>query len=323
MCQRISVTSPQQQFLSRRKVNNSSNNHLHINVFSTGENLEEATEKVCKEIMISRLLHDARVHSVRGSRLRLHPNNCKISIDDLLHTIRKSLGYTVETSVGAASGAPSYPAAMSQPELHEDKVSSQRRRAGEDYEPPLPDEAEKRNREIENLLVKISVNETNDKNQAGWAQLSWLKEMWVETDKGRMQAGEMWGYEKIQPFVELRRLVIPGTLMKFMQDRPHLFETAVGSFRALVWEVPPESVQPAAHVSSEQGSPAAHLRKGPGASGDHVSQPSRSSGTSLVVPPKSQTVQPAARETFEQDQTPGIVVGSKGYQAPEPHEVEV
>ena len=132
----------------------------------------------------------------------------------------------------------------------------------------------------------------------------------VKSDDGRMQAEEMWGYKRIQPFVELRRLVAPGTLMKFMQDRPHLFETAVGSFRALVWEVPPESVQPAAHVSSEQGPPAAHLRKGPGASGDHVSQSSRSSGTRLVVPPKSQTVQPAARKTFEPDHTRQTESGS-------------
>ena len=89
---------------------------------------------------------------------------------------------------------------MGQPELHEDKVSSQRRRAGEGYEPPLRDDAEKRNREIEHFLVKISVNETTDTNKAGWAQLSWLKEMWVDSDKGRMQAGEMWGYEKNEAF---------------------------------------------------------------------------------------------------------------------------
>jgi hypothetical protein len=217
--------------------------------YAVAQNEEEATVGACKDIMMSLLLRDARVN-YPASKLRLVPNNWKIPPSNLQRKIAEFAGYVVSQNDESAE---SQSAAMHAP--------GKSRRSWAAYVQPAAHEVEARNAEIANLLVAISANEVDDENKEGWGRPSYSKPLWVQ------KAGR---WAKLKPWQELMRLLKPGTLLKFLRDRPHMFEVRVDgrgkidSFRSTIAEAPDpaalaelaaylaEPEQPAAQTSSDE-----------------------------------------------------------------------
>ena len=231
------------------------------------KNETEATEAACKGLVLELLVRDA-VENYPNCQMRLIQNNWKCVISSLMQHTRSFIGAIDAGVVGGGGGAESMNA-----EMHADgERSSSKARAH--YVQPAAHEVDKRNEEIEILLIDISVNELNE-NATEWAGLDRLKQFWRrdETD----------GWRKVKPFEELRRLVEPGGLLKFLQDRPTMFEVEqdgkkLRRFRHIMNPMPqtpasfaePDSVQPAAPVRSE-----------PRSSRDHTLPPQRDQSTSV------------------------------------------
>ena len=297
----------------------------------TGATVKEATEKACKKMMIERLLLDAKVN-YPNCKLRLVPNNWKVTADDLMRTINERVLRIIQPIVlGAAMGASSHPAAMTQPVLHEAGAHTHRRHVAGDehYEPPAAHEEQERNVEIADLLVRISINEITAENAEGWANPANLKHLWTRNH-------DAWCH--IQPWVELRRLVEPNTLRKFLLDRPHMFEVQTRQitgahglkldlFRRLGHEV---SSRTTLLASSEVLPPALQAPPGLGSSGDArsvVLLPALqalpglgSSGDHLALNARSLNPQPAAQRAPAHDEWTAGVPDPPSYQAPGPQE---
>ena len=182
---------------------------------AVGNDETEATELVCKELMIQRLVLDAEC-MYPDSALRLVPSNWNVTIHALRRAIRS---------------------AVTRPRLHEAGVIGWEERSLDSSQvvhpvnclkQPAAHEGDARQAELEELLVAISENETSEENVKGWALTGNLKRMWVLRDAAWMQ---------IDPQQWLRRLVEPATLPQFLRDRPRLFECEYGSlglsFRSL------------------------------------------------------------------------------------------
>ena len=297
---------------------------------------ENAIEQVCKELMIQRLLYDARVH-YPNTRLRLAPNNWH-----RIHDMMRRINEATVSPVGQDQEAV-LPTAVCLLGLHSssepDRSLGRMATVLAAYEPPAAHEIEKREVEIVNLLVSISANER------GWAQTNNLKRMYYS--RGGNKATWM------RPLEELRRLVEPLSLLKFLQDHPRQFEVRsklhgekLDRYRSMIDEYGnpvalvelqrflEESVQPAAHVRSESV-PAADVVCEPGSTQDHhtiglyspilvnhcddrLPVDFKSSGAQLLPPAAQCQLAPQA----EHARSTVVIGDSPRYRAPEPHEVE-
>ena len=209
---------------------------------------ENAIEQVCKKLMIQRLLDDARVH-YPNTKLRLVPNNWH-RIDDMMRRINEATVSPFGQDKEAALPTAVYLLGLHSPS-EPDRSPGRMAAILAAYEPPAAHEMEKREVEIASLLASISVNER------GWAQPNYLKRMYYS------RGGN--GATRMRPLEELRRLVEPGTLLKFLQDHPRQFEVRTKNgekldcYRSKIGEYGDpvalvelqrfleESVQPAAH----------------------------------------------------------------------------
>jgi len=180
------------------------------------QNERDAIEAACKEIVIQLILCDVR-ENYPASKMRLLPNNWKISPCDLLGTIAGTIALNAQLAGyrnGASRNDESTDSESGSAAMHAPGETSLRE-SWAAYVQTASHEAEARNAEIEHLLVAISANEVDDENEAGWARPCSLKQMWVQGTGHTL---------KVQPFHLLRRLVDPRTLLKFLLYRPHMFE---------------------------------------------------------------------------------------------------
>ena len=170
------------------------------------QNERDAIEAACKDLMIRLIVCDAK-ENYPASKLRLVPNNWKISPADLLGTIAQDVQGLGCGASGNDESTESRSAAMHAPGRTSQNWA--------EYKPPAAHEVETRNADIENLLVSISANEVDYGNEEGWARPWCLKQMLMK------ERGDQF---KVRPFVLLQRLVEPRTLLKFLRHRPHMFE---------------------------------------------------------------------------------------------------
>ena len=215
-----------------------------------GTDMGDATENVCKKLVTQRLVTDA-LHHWPESMMRLSPTNWRIGVDVLLRTIRnKLLNVNAEPIGGVAATA-----ALGQPELHQAGGRQARRKkiCGGLYVPPAAHQVEQRNEAIAAFLLDICENEKS--NEGGWAQPHNLKQMWVQQSYNGTRT-------RIRPFTQLQRYVEPGQLLKFLQDRPLVFQVRLNgpnldAFRKTggVPDAVAGPVQPAAHVRAEPLAP--------------------------------------------------------------------
>jgi len=307
----------------------------------------DAIEQVCKKLMIRRLLYDARVN-YPNSTLRLVPNNWRIGIDDMLQHICHSLG--------RLGGEVFVAERLCASELHTDGTQRSLGReitAWAAYVQPAAHEVEKRNIEIANLLVSISRNEVGYGNEAGWAHPNFLKRMRLQRKEVRRPCPALKQYRGTQTplFLELGRLVEPRTLLKFLQDRPQIFEVKLKTtnnrkldcFRSMIDDDSNPvtlavlerflgaSEQPATHVRGGESVLVADVLCVPGSSQDHRTLVNQFAPLPTLVnrrfkSSRTQPLQPVAQGNLpppaEREQSTVGVQYSPRYHVPEPHDVE-
>jgi len=154
---------------------------------------KDAEEAVCRAVTTELILEDAL--NFPQSKMVLHQSNWKISLLDLHAEVAAKMGQNVSQWRREDTHIPQ-------------TANSRARKAWSFYRIPAADQVETRKTDVELLLVTIAENE-NGKD--GWACPDHLKRIMFEG-------------QKLPPWVLLARMVEPGTLVKFLEDRPHMFE---------------------------------------------------------------------------------------------------
>jgi hypothetical protein len=176
---------------------------LACSAWAVADTKKEAIGEACKNLMMNLFLQDAENH-FPISKMVLKMANWKIPIEDLVQEIARR-GSSDFRALAEMDPGLTLTVSIIDP-------TSGRQRKHNLYQEPTNQDA--REAEVCQLLTEISGRVQVPSR--GWAKPHDMRQM-------QTKAGDT-----VTPWREVARLVKPGTLLKFLQDRPQLFEVAVG-----------------------------------------------------------------------------------------------